>query len=212
MVKIFIEGKGDEIFLSAYIELLLKERHLDTKVSFGFVDLKGWTNIRTVNNTFIENSDFGGINLVVLDADSPPNQGGYTKRRTEIEAITAENALTFDLFLFPNNKDDGDFETLLETIINQKHSGILKCFSNYEECIAKHNPPNSKAIYNLPIKKSKIYSYVDVFSKSRLEKEKFKNGDYFYTNTEIWNLASPSLEPLKDFLIKAFSTVNIEKK
>jgi hypothetical protein len=210
MIKIFVEGKGDKAFLKAYIELLQREGHLNTTASFEFIDLKGWTNIAKVNNTFIENSDFGGINLVILDADNPSNQGGYTKRRIDIEAIKAENDLIFDLFLFPNNETDGDFETLLEFIINQKHNGLLKCFTAYEDCIAKHNPADSKAIYNLPIKKSKIYSYVDAFPKSRSEKEKFKQGDYFFANPELWDIFSASLKPLKSFLLKAFSALNSE--
>jgi hypothetical protein len=211
MIKIFVEGKGDKIFLKAYIEFLLKEGHLNATVSFEFIDLKGWTNIGTVNNTFIENSDFGGINLVILDADHPSNQGGYTKRLIDIEAIKSKNALIFDLFLFPNNETDGDFETLLEAIVNQKHNGLLKCFTAYEDCIAKHNLPDAKVIYNLPIRKSKIYSYIDAFPKSRSEKEKFKLGDYFFANPELWNLYSASLDPLKSFLLQAFSALKSER-
>ena len=208
MIKIFVEGKGDKIFLKAYIELLRKDGYLNTTSSIEFIDLKGWTNIGTVNNTFIENSDFGGINLVILDADNQSNQGGYTKRRLDIQEIKSKNALTFDLFLFPNNETDGDFETLLETIINQKHKGLLKCFTAYEDCIAKHNLPEAKTIYNLPIRKSKIYSYIDAFPKSRSEKEKFKQGEYFFAKPELWDLYSASLEPLKSFLLKAFSALN----
>ena len=47
----------------------------------------------------------------MFDADTVQNKGGYTKRVKEIEKIKSENNMKFDLFLWPNKQDDGDFET-----------------------------------------------------------------------------------------------------
>ena len=201
MVKIFVEGK-DKIFIDSYIHNLIAKAIISKEINFEIGSLNGWTNLKNANNAFQENSDSGGKNIVILDADTLANGGGFNIRKEEIKQIKEENNLLFDLFLFPNNNGNGDFETLLEKVINQKHIGLLECFSNYEECISKYNLPNNPILYKLPIKKSKIYSYVDAFTKSKAENRKFKEGDYFFLNPEIWDLSSIELEPLKEFLVK----------
>ena len=166
MVKIFVEGK-DKIFIDSYIHNLIAKAIISKEINFEIESLNGWTNLKNANNAFQENSDSGGKNIVILDADTLANGGGFNIRKEEIKQIKEENNLLFDLFLFPNNNGNGDFETLLEKVINQKHIGLLECFSNYEECISKYNQPNSPILYKLPIRKSKIYSYVDAFPKSK---------------------------------------------
>ncbi len=199
MTKILVEGK-DKMFIECYVNFLISQSTIPSNLDFEVISLGGWTNLKNANNTFQENSDLGGKNIVIFDADSQLNNGGFGIRKKEIEKIKVENNLVFDLFLFPNNVNDGDFEILLETIINQKHVGLLECFSNYEECISKYNNPNSPLLYKLPIRKSKIYSFVDAFPKSKGENKKFKEGDYPFQNNEMWNLLSDKLNPLKEFL------------
>ena len=201
MTKVFVEGK-DKVFIEFYISSLITRSIVSSDINFEVESLGGWTNLEKASNTFKENSDSGGKNIVILDADSPANGGGFNVRKGEIEKVKTKNNLVFDLCLFPNNIDDGDFEILLERIINQKHIGLLECFSSYEECISKYNLPNSPILYKLPIRKSKIYSYVDAFPKSKTKNEKLKDGDYFFLNPEIWDLSSIELEPLKEFLVK----------
>jgi hypothetical protein len=195
MNKIFIEGK-ERIFIEAYLDFIKIP-----SINVELIQLNGWTNLRNADNTFKENSDAGGRNLVVFDADTIANSGGFKIRKNEIEEMRHRLNLTFALFLFPNHEKDGDFEALLEEIVNPSHIGLLDCFSEYEKCISKYNSLGRKIEYKLPIKKSKIYSYVDAFPKTKSENEKFKKGDFFFQNKEMWNLESGYLNPLKEFLL-----------
>jgi hypothetical protein len=201
MIKVFVEGK-DKFFIEAYIAFLTTNLAIPRGIDFDVIPLGGWTNLTNASNTVKENSDLGGKNILIFDADSELNSGGFNIRKKEIEKIKAENNLAFELFLFPDNSTNGDFESLLEMIINQKHAGVLECFSIYEECIAKYNKPNSPLVYKLPIRKSKIYSFVDAFPKSKSDSKKFKQGDFFFQNNEMWDFESSKLNPLKEFLTK----------
>ena len=57
-----------------------------------------------------QNTDMGGINLVIFDADEDTES-----RRAELLAIKEEFGVEFELFLLPNNKDVGALEDLLES-------------------------------------------------------------------------------------------------
>ena len=105
--------------------------------------------------------------------------------------------IDYPLFLFPNNKDDGDFETLLENIINKDdHQQLLDCFGKYEGCIGKSNR------YNTPNRKAKMYAYITSFRHNKTNLKEVKKGNWFFDDKEYWNLAAPYLFPLKDFLEK----------
>ncbi len=50
--------------------------------------------------------------------------------------------------------------------------------------------------------KTKIYSYISTFKRSRSQNERLKQGDRDFLNSEYWNLNSEYLNPLKEFLEK----------
>ena len=131
--------------------------------------------------------------LVIFDADAAP-EGGFSKRLEDILKKKEEHSLEFEVFLFPDNQSDGDLELLLEQIVNDEHKAILDCFQTYEGCLKELQK------YQLPIRKSKIYAYVDAFPKNREEKEIFKKGDFFFSNKSMWNLNSDKLKPLIEFI------------
>ncbi|MGB1205895.1 MAG: DUF3226 domain-containing protein [Chitinophagales bacterium] len=198
MIKIFVEGKGDDKFLKSYLTFLENEIVLNT---YEIIPTRGWTKIPKLVNLFQENTDAEGTNLIIFDADSFKNGGGFAKRKAQLEAYKTTHQLEFELFLFPNQQNDGDYETLLENIINQEHSKLLTCFSQYENCIENTVDEKNEPKYVLPIRKAKIYSYIDAFPKSRKQKERFKRGDFFFENEKYWNLKADYLKPLKDFLL-----------
>jgi hypothetical protein len=205
MTKIFVEGK-DQFFIESYIQFLIQSDLLQGEVDFSVIPVGGWTNLEKASNTLKDNSDSNGTNLVIFDADEHSNNGGFEIRKSAINEIGKASGLIFDLFLFPNNQDDGDFESLLEKIVNSNHIGLLKCFANYEQCISNFKRSDGTYTYQLPIRKARIYSYVDAFPKSRKQNEKFKNkGDYFFNNTEMWNLESEHLSALRNFLISSLN-------
>lgn len=198
MVKIFVEGKEDKLFIQEYL------KHLSFNMQISEIEIEnagGWNKIALLDNKFKEISDQNGKNLVIFDADSPKNGGGFQTRMNQLVTLKNKVEIEFELFLFPNHKDDGDFELLLENIINAKHRVLLECFAKYENCIKSSIDENDDFSYTLPIRKAKIYSYVDAFPKSNSQSEKFKNGDYFFWNEEYWNLNSNYLAPLKEFLV-----------
>jgi hypothetical protein len=193
MTKIFVEGK-DKVF----IEFLLKNMFDSEKLeAIQVISTNGWTNLPIAKNQFIQNTDQDGVNLIIFDADD-----NFATRQTEILAMKKKLNIQFDLFLFPNNSDNGDYESLLEGIINPKHTTLFNCFQQYENCIAQHKDENGQIIYQTPIRKAKIYSYIDAFKLSRAMKEKIKKGDYLFENAEIWDtsLTCEALYPIRAFL------------
>ncbi|MEK7434756.1 MAG: DUF3226 domain-containing protein [Cyanobacteriota bacterium] len=201
MLKIFVEGKGDESFIYAYIKHLFGKDKADF-IKPNIIKTGGWTKIDLIVQQFIETIDSNGKNLIIFDSDSVSNNGGFTKRKNELEQKKEFLSIDFELFLFPNNKDDGDYEFLLENIINQNHSVIFQCFNNYETCLKAHKDDEGKNIYNLPIRKSKIFAYIDAFNFSRKQKEEIKKGNLLFDDSAYWDLNCQYLIDLKKFLEK----------
>jgi hypothetical protein len=197
MIRIFLEGKETK-----FIDYLIRNTWTGQPLNpFELINVGGWTNIHLIANKFNENTDAGGTNLVIFDADTLQNEGGFTKRLLQLEEKKIENAIDFNLFLFPNNQSDGDFELLLEQIINPNHNGLLNCFSTYENCLNQLNANAPTTMYKTPMRKAKIYSFIDAFLKNRDENEQMKKGDWFFHRSEYWDFNSPKLVPLKDFLL-----------
>jgi len=197
MVRIFVEGKGDEKFIDSYIKHLAENNTLD---DYEIISTSGWTNLHLLVNQFQENSDTGGTNIVIFDADYEANNGGFNTRSQQLAEKIAELAIEATVFLFPTNTENGDYELLLERIVNPSHGILLNCFENYEQCV-RNGMDGTDLQYALPLRKAKIYSYISSMPTSRKEKEKIKKGDFLFENTEYWNLDSVVLDPLKAFLI-----------
>lgn len=87
--------------------------------------------------------------------------------KKEILSKTQQKITEEQIFLFPNNQDDGDLETLLLEIA--KHDEFLKCFERYLECLKskEHHGP----IKN--IRKNMLYAYLEVFELQKFFKYKW---------------------------------------
>ncbi|MDI9364621.1 MAG: hypothetical protein QM541_06700 [Flavobacterium sp.] len=193
--KIFVEGEADIKFIKDFV----LNRFNKTLGKSDIVNLGGWTGIRKEVDQFLINSgpnNDEGVNVVILDADAEHNLGGFETRKAEIEAIKAELGIQFVLFLFPNNKDNGDLETLLSSIINPNNEDIFKCWASFENCIS-----GLKKNYTIPARKTKIYAYMEVLhGTTGSEKEKVKDKNRDFNNKEHWDLENMSLNPLYNFL------------
>jgi hypothetical protein len=199
MIKIFTEGRDIE-FLKVYIEHLQSQEEINKTVEIDYIKVGGYTNLADVDVQFQQNTDLDGKNILIFDADSVQNGGGHQARSTYLfDKKTALN-IEFEQFLFPNDADEGDYETLLENIINEEHRGLIDCFLEYENCVGQYNEGDNVK-YDLPIRKSRIYAYIDAFPKSKTQERQFKKGYFFYENPYYWNLDAVYLEPLKAFLI-----------
>jgi hypothetical protein len=188
--KLFVEGKCDKKFLQDYIQF-----KFDLKLSNESVfKMGGGTgrldNLHNEFEPFTKNN--GYTSLLFLDADKDIEN---TKKIAN--DFKKKYNLDFDLFVFPDNKSNGCLEDLLEYIINPAYNKIFSCFENYIDCI------KTNVRYTLPDKKAKIYAYVDAVLTGK-ERDHMDQGEWVFTNDDVWKLDNPALNPLHEFLSKYF--------
>jgi len=191
MRKFFIESKKETTPEAVFVKTLYL---LCPKEKYDIVCLDGKDNLPKAAGVMIANSEEGGENLIIFDADSERNGGGYEKRRKQIEEQLQKMGVEASLFLFPNNHDDGDFETLLEHIARKdKHKAFFDCFSDYEKCLGND--------YHHPNQKAKMFAYINgMKSLSGMKRRNLGIGEWLFDNPEYWDLDSDYLIPLKQFL------------
>lgn len=197
MIRIFVEGRDSE-FLDKYLLFLFGEN----KGMWEIIQAGEYSKLHLLDQQFKENTERGGVNLIIFDADSADNGGGYIVRKSYLQERLEELSISAELFLFPNDKEDGDFELLLEHIVNEEHTCLLKCFEGYEKYVAGHIDNEGNPQYITPNRKAKIYAYLESIKKSKKELERFKNKkEFFFDNPKYWNLEAEYLLPLKQFLL-----------
>lgn len=186
-IRIFSEGKSDVKFLKDFVT------HLNLSCDeLSFRNLGGISGMK--NTIQFEESTFeGNKNLVILDADSE-----FKNRIEVLDKLKANSKIEFELFLFPNHKDEGALEDLLFKLVNQKHISVLDCFDSFEKCLL-----SSKNKYFIPEKKDKVFAYLDAIE-GKKGREKFGPDKRNYRDANLWDLQSEYLENLKVFLEKAF--------
>lgn len=135
------------------------------KELYELIPVKGKDNLPNLRNKLIETTLEGGQNVIIFDADSPSKNGGCKYRHDSIMHYLKENAIEADIFLFPNNQDDGDFETLLMNIVQRdKHALFFDCYEDYEKCLGGE--------YEHPNLKGKIFTYVSAQKMSASQRKK----------------------------------------
>ncbi|MFP6180558.1 DUF3226 domain-containing protein [Helicobacter pylori] len=220
-ILIYTEGKSDRNFLGWYLNFLKCQDHFD------MLDIEGKDKlisgefpekIRKILNN--EHQTYKQV-CIIFDADKKESQesdAGFDNKLKYIREKFKEKRIDFpreQIFLFPNNQDDGDLETLLLEIA--KHDEFLKCFEGYLECIKSKE--HYKPIKN--ISKSKWYAYLEVFELQNFFKDKRNKNDKkneekiiiddkgkirkeykeeYEKLKEVIDFNSNSLIPLKDFL------------
>ncbi len=194
-ILIFVEGPSDKVFLEVYLYFLEDFPIKNFKVK----DVTGKENL---SKRLLEIEQYDKT-LIIFDADKD-----YESNKKEILTVVSKTKQTISeeqIFLFPNNQDDGDLETLLLEIA--KHDEFLKCFGGYLECIKSkehHEPINN-------IRKSKWYAYLEVLGLENLTKTnidvfdgkgkiKEKHQEEYEKLKEVIDFNSNSLIPLKNFL------------
>jgi len=213
--QIFVEGEGDVKFISDYISHIkpnvqaeIKEKNSNIYIYNGndktliatIQSSGGWTKINEFKTYIYKRKEANDNVLIIFDADTEDNKGGFAKRKKEIEDYGLQ---LNEIFLFPNNKDDGALEDLLEDIINKTNEPIFDCWNELENCLQGCASKKMQKPLTIPAKKSKIYVYLEaLLGKTKKEKEKIKDPNREYKVTEHWNLDSEYLIPLKDFLEK----------
>ena len=201
--QIIVEGDADKKFFEDYYHHVFGEKAPKGSITHpgkdgdtgGYQKLKSEDAIGLMR----QNTDMGGINLVIFDADEDTES-----RRAELLVIKEEFGVEFELFLLPNNKDVGALEDLLENIINPNNQPVMVCWQTYEEKLREVRiPSKTPPTLTIPAKKTKIYAYLEtLLGKSRSQKKLIKDANRNYKNTQHWNLDAEYLEPLKEFLQK----------
>ncbi|BCI99552.1 hypothetical protein JP0558_00850 [Helicobacter pylori] len=147
-ILIFVEGSSDRFFLEVYLlYLYFQEKFPIKNFKVQNVDGKGNLSKRLLE---IEKYD---KTLIIFDADKD-----YESNKKEILKIVSKTKQIISeeqIFLFPNNQDDGDLETLLLEIAN--HKEFINCFESYLDCIKKKE--HYKPIKN--IRKNMLYAYLE---------------------------------------------------
>ncbi|WP_373453456.1 DUF3226 domain-containing protein [Helicobacter pylori] len=180
-ILIFVEGPSDKVFLEVYLYFL---EDLPIK-NFKVQNIKGKDNL---SKRLLEIEKYDKT-LIIFDADKD-----YESNKKEILKVVSKTKQTISeeqIFLFPNNQDDGDLETLLLEIA--KHTKFLKCFEGYLECI------KSKEYYK-PIKnirKNMLYAYLEVLGLENLTKT---NIDVFDNESKIKNKHEENYRRLKEMI------------
>lgn len=174
-MHIFVEGSSDKIFL----EMLCSYLNINAE----YTAASGKDNL--INTVKIKKYDNP---VIIFDADDN-FQNSISNIKNQIEKI--DKSISPKIFLFPDNKNTGNLETLLEDICI--YTDIKDCFINYQTCIQTITANDSK-ILSLN-HKSQIFAYLEAFG----YKTKFKNlQDIDYKS--IFNFEHEKLKPLKDFL------------
>ncbi|WRC39231.1 hypothetical protein E5L21_01795 [Helicobacter pylori] len=209
-ILIFVEGPSDKVFLEVYLYFL---EDLPIK-NFKVQNIKGKDNL---SKRLLEIEKYDKT-LIIFDADKD-----YESNKKEILKVVSKTKQTISeeqIFLFPNNQDDGDLETLLLEIA--KHKEIIQCFKRYLKCIeCKYIGIKEHHELIKNIRKNMLYAYLEVFELQKFfqykwdtnnkkneeniiidDKGKIKeeHQEEYEKLKEVIDFKSKSLIPLKNFL------------
>jgi hypothetical protein len=182
-VVFFVESKkSDAKFLIDFIE----ERFGIKFYTNDFIELGSWSGYKNEVKKYTELYT-DKVQITILDADN-----SFKDRKKEVESDFEKLGIESNLFLFPNNCEDGNLENILATIASRQD--LINCFQAYEECVK---------LFPKKLNDARIYSYLDMLLhpnplQSNLDLRKDENRDY--RNKEHWNLNNDYLDALHNFL------------
>ena len=187
---ILVEGIADKKFLEDYIKHNYNNFNENIKIEINNGNSFNEKKIINIKKYIDDNHKL----ILIFDADNDIQNSIANIKYN----LTNYNLNDEDIFLFPNNKDNGNLENILINIAVRKE--IMDCFDNYIKCI------ESLENTDTPINKSKVYAYLDTIKGYNKKKIKEENRDY--NDNKIWNIDSDYLIPLKIFLDKYFINNN----
>lgn len=209
---IFVEGKADVVFIrdflifyrndfeaklktrnSKYIDCFIEGENITIKI----VEGGGYTKIEKAKTMFETHINEGYKILIIQDADNPQKQnGGVIDRMKYLNNVGENLNILFDVFLFPDNENDGDLETLLLDIVkNEKFDQSFDCYKKYADCSKLIAPIEHSN--ELLLDKNVVFNYFRTF----LGMAKAKEENRVFTS-EYWDFENPKLDALNAFLKK----------
>lgn len=142
-------------------------------------------------------------NLVMFDADSPENNGGFECRKSYFErefikVFSCEGVKTissYDLFLFPNNKDDGMLETLLLQSLSLRAACISPCILKFKSCISE----NQQAVEVMVKEKHQAALFAWFAGQRANHSLRFEDS---LKDDSTWDFEGDAFAPLREFLVR----------
>ncbi|MDE7316244.1 MAG: hypothetical protein K2N12_00695 [Helicobacter sp.] len=196
---IIVEGKYDVGFLDIYLQYL----GVGVK-DYKFHEVGGNKNLENQLNKEVETDEDKKENLrekinkalkegkkikIIFDRDD-----NYESSLQNIKKQLDNDLLPkCEIFLIPNNQDEGNLEDLFFRIVKEKD--ILKCLRRSRECIEKIDSeiPN----FEPPDKKAVVYAYAHMFGGAIKDGRIKLKGNIL----DILDLNNEYLQPLKNFLL-----------
>ncbi len=197
--KIFCEGESDKNFIEALLKKYFAIEEKEVKELI--VVTEGKDNLR--NQPALGSESRKAVkakNILIFDADYKESGGGLVKRLKEYQHLEKELNVVFDIFLLPNNKDDGELEDLVRTCFKSDFLFFDDCWQKMINCFETKGQ-NLKL--KLPSKDGYLFSYVDLFSEYKDIDYGKKKTNRNYLDEGIWVLDKErnySLKILVDFL------------
>lgn len=152
-------------------------------------------------NQISQAQDVGDRALVLIDADTVDKGFGFSTRNRAINDEMRIHNVSFPYFIYPNNHDDGDVETLMAAAARRDlHKVFFDCFEDYEKCVAGVRDESGRPLYNTPNLKGKLHTYMNAQKLSNKLRRRLGSGDWLFGNPDYWDLDAEALQPLKDFL------------
>ena len=204
MVQVFIEAKREDTPEGVFLRTLIQEFVPD---SFPFVvnAVNGWSNLCEPANVMLmqTNSQEGGKNLVIFDADSQENGGGHALRLKTLKEKLAAYDLQAEIFLWPDNQSDGTVESLMLDVARKDlHAEFFDCYGDYEACLRGVKDADGSLTYHCPDLKAKAFAYISSMKLSNNHRKHLGRGDWQFDNPDYWDLGSEKLEAIKAFLLE----------
>ncbi len=174
----------------------------DDAIAIRVNGLKGFSDIANLMNLTRPSPDTEGSfgYGIIFDADyaGDGNHGGFTDRLAyllDLMKIPADSrkSVSESIFLLPNNKDDGDLETLMERMVAQSsgHDTFLKvCWKNFSDCVRYRG-------FNPTTQKSKMNEYAAAFFAGTWDDNGINRS---IAEPSLWDWNSHSLDNLFRFI------------
>lgn len=130
--------------------------------------MNGWTLVAAEENisTLNMKEEQGYSCILLIDADDETKDyGSFDERNKRLSEILDDKKVNCDIFLFPNNKDDGELEDVLIDIMPEENKAIYDCIDQHDKCI-EHNLTQLGKLKPKDIKnkKNKIIRYNDILN------------------------------------------------
>lgn len=200
--RYYSEGITDQVFIADIIEIFYgfefikqfdnksKKIHISFKsdlYDIEVIEIGGCSKLKedVWKNKLLRNTETGGLNIVIFDADikdfensKSTGNNGISACRDKLNNLKKEVEL--DYYLWPNNQQDGTIENLLMRLIPTENLPIMECMKNYESCLG------SIILPDITLRKASLKEYVNYYlykvsSETHLHKRDYKN-------KQLWNL------------------------